>query len=133
MNRLTTFVIDIQNIDNLHIVKFDFFGTELTMMSLELDKNIKIGTNIILTIKPTHITLSRKFNGIISCNNQIKSKILSVNNGKLLSDIKLITDNHIIESIVTLESSLNMNLKKDDEIIMLIEASNLSIIEVLYA
>ncbi|MCK5111121.1 MAG: TOBE domain-containing protein [Arcobacteraceae bacterium] len=131
MSKITATVTYIDNIDSLNIVTFDFLGTQLKMMSLDLNDNIKIGTKVLLAVKPTHIALAKKFNGVLSYDNQIKANIIEINNGKLLSSIKLLVNDEILESIITKESALNMDLKVEDEVTVLIKASELSIQEVL--
>ena len=59
------------------------------MMSLDLTKNIKVGTKVQLITNPSHIAIAKEFNGMVSYSNQIKSKIVEVDNGKLFSSIKL--------------------------------------------
>jgi len=126
-------VLDIQNEQNLHIVKFDFNGTILKMMSLELNKKIKIGVEVILNIKSTHMALAKKFSGVVSYSNHIKAVVDDVENGKLLSSIKLKVNDTILESIITADSSKRMNIQKDDGITIMVKASEISILEVLDA
>jgi molybdopterin-binding protein len=128
-------VIDIQNCDALHIVKFDFNSQELSMISLELSCDIKIGTQVKLAIKPTNIIISKEAEaitcGIISCDNILKSKIVDIENGKLLSSVKLAIKDEILESIITYNSSKQMGLKVGDSVMALIQSCDLSISEVL--
>jgi len=131
MNELKAIVSNIQSVDSLNIIQFDYTGTTLTMMGLELP-NIKIGSKVILSVKPTHIAIAKDFNGNISLSNIIKAKIKELNNGKLLSSIVLeIKEQIIMQSIITYNSSKRMNLKVADEVVMLIKASDLFIKEVL--
>ena len=65
----------IENIDNLNIVTFDFLDSKLQMMSLDLNCDIKIGTKVILTVKPTHIGIAKDFNGDISYTNKLNATI----------------------------------------------------------
>ncbi|WP_428023281.1 TOBE domain-containing protein [Arcobacter sp.] len=131
MNKIEAIISQINNIDNLNIVQFDFSGTTLKMMSLDLNEKIKVGQKVILVAKATNILLAKGFEGMISFSNQIKAKIEDIENGKLLSRITLMSNNSYFQSIITLDSSLRMNLKKDDEITILIKASDISIEEVL--
>ncbi|WP_428026442.1 TOBE domain-containing protein [Arcobacter sp.] len=131
MNKIEAIISQINNIDNLNIVQFDFSGTTLKMMSLDLNEKIKVGQKVILVAKATNILLAKDFEGMISFSNQIKAKIEDIENGKLLSRITLMSNNSYFQSIITLDSSLRMNLKKDDEITILIKASDISIEEVL--
>ena len=131
MSKLIATITDILNKDNLHIVKFDYFGTQLQMLSLELDQNIKIGAKVSLGVKSTNIVISKDFQGSISYTNQIKAKIKDCTNGELLSSIILEIHNSTIEAIITSQSSKEMDLKIDEEVTIFINASDLSIFEVI--
>ena len=125
-------VINIESCDTLHIVKFDAYGVTLSMMSLDLAQNIKLGTKVKLVVKPSHIAIAKNLSGDVSYSNRLHSTILSIENGKLLSSIELRFFDTIFESIITVESSLKMNLKVGESVEAFIKASELSISEVLY-
>ena len=130
MSCLIASVLKIESCDSLHIVKFDFVGQILTMMSLELDEKIQLGIKVKLSIKPTAIAIAKDFNGVFSDSNQIKTTIKSIQNGKLLSSITLKTiDGSLLESIITKDSAIN--LKSTDEVIAMIKASDISISEII--
>ncbi|RXJ81577.1 molybdopterin-binding protein [Arcobacter sp. F2176] len=131
MNKIEAIISQIDNIDNLNIVQFDFSGIKLKMMSLDLNENIKIGQKVILVAKATNIILARDFEGMISFSNQIKAKIESIEEGKLLCSVTIKAKNSYFQSIITQASAKKMNLKKDDEINIFIKASDLSIEEVI--
>ena len=131
MSQIKAVITQIETVDNLNMVKFDFCGHSLTMMSLGLNDEISVGREVILGIKPTHIAIGKDFSGLVSDSNQINAKIISCTHGKLLSSIKLSVDDVVLESIITLESALKMDLKTDDDVTMMIKASELSILKVL--
>jgi len=131
MNKMTATITDIQSVDELNIVKFKFCNQSLSMVSLELSNDVKVGSNIELSAKSTHIAIAKNISGELSYSNQIKAKIIDINNGQLLSSIKAQIDETIIESVITTNSSIRMNLKIDDDIILLIKATELSIYKVL--
>ena len=131
MNKFKASITKIQNVENLNIVNFDFAGQSLSMMSLDLNEKIKVGTQVLLTAKPTHIAIAKEFSGDISYSNQLNAKIVEINNGELLSSIKLSSGDATCESIITKNSSLRMKLKKGDNVLLFIKASELSIKEVL--
>lgn len=131
MGKLKAKINQIQNLDNLNIVNFDFLGTALSMMSLELREDVKIGKTVILGIKPTTVAIGKDFSGEISFSNQIKGVIQSIALGELLSSIKILSNDTIIESIITSNSAKRLNLKVNDEVIAIIKASEISILEVL--
>ena len=131
MSTLKAKITDIQGVDNLHVVKFDFFGHSLSMMSLELKNNVQVGSNVVLKTKATSIAIAKDFSGELSYANKLKSKIVAIQNGELLSSIKLQTNDAILESIITKDSSISMNLNIGDDVIALIKANEISIVEVL--
>ncbi len=131
MSYIEVTIKDIQSVDNLNIVKFDLLEDELTMMSLELSNKIIVGKKVKLVVKPTYITIGKKFIGELSISNQLKAKIINIENGKLLSSIILKLHDTILESIITVASSISMDLQIDDEVIVMIKASDLSILEVI--
>jgi len=131
MSKLIATIKNIQSVDNLNIVTFDFNNILLKMMSLDLSKDIEVGKKVSLNVKPTSVAIGKNFSGELSYSNKINSTILSIENGQLLSSIKLSSNESIFESIITVESASRMNLKVGDKIIALIKASELSISEIL--
>ena len=131
MSQILAQVTDIESYKTLHIVKFRCGDEVLSMTSLELGGDVSVGSRVKLIIKPTHIAIAKEFVGEISHSNQIKSIIKSINNGRLLSAIKLQFQDTVLESIITLSSSQKMELKVGDNIIALIKANEISIGEVL--
>jgi molybdopterin-binding protein len=131
VNSLIALVVKIDNVDNLNIVDFKFLDQTLSMMSLDLSDNIRVGSRVELMANPSHVAIAKNFRGVLSYSNQLEAKIKSLENGKLLSSIKLSIGSSILESIITLRSSKKMNLKVGDEVTALIKASELSILRVL--
>ena len=131
MNQIIAKVVEIDNCDNLHIVKFESHGEILSMMSLELHDDIQVGTVVKLLVKSSHIAIGKNYSGEISYSNQLKTIIKSCENGKLLSSIKLNFFDTDLESIITCSSSKRMDLKAGDEVIAFIKASELSIGEII--
>jgi len=131
MNNFIAKVIEIKNVENLNIIKFDFDGITLSMMSLELSNSIDVGTKVVLSTKPTHVAIAKGFSGEVSYSNQLAAKILHVDNGELLSSIKMQINDTVIESIITKDSSRRMSLHVEDDVSIFIKANDLSIVEVL--
>lgn len=131
MSSLVATVSEIQSCDSLHIVKFGCNGNTLSMMSLDLDRRVEVGTKLILRVKSSHLAIAKDFFGDLSYSNQLKCEIVACTNGTLLSNIKLQYGDTILESIITLDSSRRMNLKVGDTVVALIKASELSIGEIL--
>lgn len=130
MSQMVATVKSIENLEQLNIVEFEFNAHVLKMMSLDLNSNISIGKKVLLSVKPTNIALAKDLAGEISFSNQIVATIQTLTHGKLLSSVGLIIDNIVFESIITLSSAKRMNLRINDEVMMLIKASDLFILDV---
>lgn len=129
MNKIPATIQNIVTEDSLSIAQLSYAGYNFRMMSLSLS-DLKLGDKVILSVKPTSVAVGKNFNGIVSYSNQYNAKIIKVDNGKLLTSLKLDFEGIIIESIITLESSKKMELKENDEVIFFIKASDLFINEV---
>lgn len=131
MSFLQAEVTKIQNYESLNIVTFQCHGQNLSMMSLDLDNRIKIGTQVRLIIKPTHIAIGKSFSGEISYSNQLPCTITSSDYGELLCSLNLDFFSTNLESIITCNSAKKMDLKEGDKVTAFIKASELSIGEVI--
>ena len=131
MNTIIAKIIEINTLQNLNIVTFEFKTNQLTMMSLDLSDDIKVGSTVELVVNPAHVALSKNFTGEISYANQLSATIKSIENGQLLSSIELSFFDTVLDSIITLNSSKKMNLKVGDEVTAFIKSSEISIFKVL--
>jgi molybdopterin-binding protein len=123
MNQFTATVKTIDHVKNLHLVSFELGNQTIKMLSLELNRILEPESTIQLRVKSTNIALAKNFTGAISYANQLQAKVISVNNGILLSSIGVTVEGFRLESLVTLESSLEMNLCVGDEVTVLIKGS----------
>ena len=131
MSYINARVLALQSCENLHIVKFVWKEHTLVMMSLDLGENIQVGREVQLVVKPTHITLTKDFVGKSSCSNKITSQVHSIQKGKLLSVVTIDVDGVVLESIVTLEALESLDIQVGDAVVAFIEATHISISEVL--
>ena len=131
MNKIIANIIEIEKLDSLHIVSFDFNSTVLKMMSLELNEKVKVGQKVVLAIKPMHVSFAKNLQGQLSITNFFKAKIKGINTGKLLSSATFEANYTLIESVFTTSTLKSMNLQMYDEYTILIKASDISIFEVL--
>jgi len=130
LNKIKAIVKKIHHHDSVNIVEFDFCGSKLSMISLELSSNIQVGTQVILGVKPSHITLAKDLAGQISASNNFETTITSIEEGELLAVINMEVLNTHFESLITVNSVKRMNLKIGDKITVLIKAGELFIKEV---
>jgi len=123
-------VSEIKNLDGLYSVSLNVDGQILTVLSLDLSHAIKIGERVSLSIKSTSITIAKNLQGVLSCSNQLKAKVISVENGTLLSSIVLRIGTIELESIITLDACKQMGLQPNDLVIALVNASEIYIDEI---
>lgn len=130
MNTFKASITKIDGADSINLVRFRAEGEEFIMMSLELDGSLKVGCEVLLGIKATTLSLAREKNTMLSISNQFPVRIKSIDNGALLSSVKLSFCDTVFESIITKNSAIKMGLKPEDEMIALVKASDLSIVEI---
>ena len=131
MSTIIARVKEIQTHENINIIKFEIDSNTLTMMSLDISNEIKVGKKVRLLVNSSHIAVAKGFGGDISYSNQIDAKIETLKQGELLTHISLVFGESTLESIITKESSLSMKLSEGDNVTVLIKASELSICEIL--
>ncbi|MFA6196047.1 MAG: TOBE domain-containing protein [Sulfurimonas sp.] len=129
MNQISATVTKIESFENITIVSFFAFNQPLKMMSLEINKEVQVGSLVTLGVKASSVSLAKNLESALSISNQLETTIKGVNNGSLLTSVKLHFGDVILESIITLESSKRLALHENDEIIALIKSSDLSILE----
>lgn len=130
MNRLHAVVTDVVGEQNLHIISFNFQGSSLSMMGLDLPFGLHVGSSVVLGAKPSHLAIGKNIQGELSYSNQLDATIVSIENGKLLSSIILHVKDVMLQSFITCKSSQRMNLQVGDEVKLLIKASELFVLEV---
>ena len=128
-NEIKATVEEIFESDFLHVVKFGYNGIKLSMMSLELP-NIQIGDKVLLSVKPTHISLSKLYPSKTTISNILLSEVIDVQNGEVLSVVLLKAGESMLESIITLEASKKLEIKKGDKVYALFKSSELFVKEV---
>ena len=126
-------ITKIKSIQNLNIVTFETKGTELIMVSLELHNSLKVGCEVRLGCKATAVTIAKDIedDSLISFNNIIPLEIERLEIGEILSTLTLKKPSLSLESIITTESSRKMKLEEGMRVYALINASDLSIMEIL--
>ena len=127
MNQLKAKLIHIESLSTLHHLTFELNQQVIHMLSLEFNSPLNIDSFMKLNIKSTDIAIAKNFLGVLSYENQLKAKITQVNNGQILSSIKLNVEGFVLESLIGLEASLKMKLKKGDDVVVLFRGSEVSL------
>ena len=133
MSTLRATICDIRGYDNLHIVQFDLFTQKLTMLSLELDESVRVGSTVELAIKPTQITLAKGQDSTLACSNRLIGQITQITNGSLLSSVQVQISNNpdcTLEAILLKDIFVTMNCQLGDTLALWIKESDISIARV---
>ncbi len=131
MNKIEATIKNIQKADSVHLTSLDFKGNKLNMLSLELHENLNIGKRVLVTVKATHISIAKTFIKNISCSNQFLVSVNTIKEGKLISIVKLDFHGVNMESLITTNDLKEIDIKVGDEVVMLMESSEISILEIL--
>jgi molybdopterin-binding protein len=89
--------------------------------------NLLTGNGVNLLFKENELVIARNFTGMISMLNKIDCVVKSVENGKILSSIKLSFLNFEITSLITAKSALQMQLEAGDRVTAMIKTNEISL------
>ncbi|MGC9351031.1 MAG: TOBE domain-containing protein [Sulfurovum sp.] len=130
MNKITATVQSIESNDGLNIVTFSLEEQTLTMVSLELEDTLSVGTTCLLTVNASSVAIGKDLSGMLSYSNQLSAKVVAIEKGKLLARVLLDISGNRVESMITVASSERLGLKAEDEVTALIKSTVLSVSEV---
>lgn len=131
MSTLSATVVSIQSNDGLNIVTFALGGQSLSMVSLELDESLTVGSKCLLSVNASSVAIGKNLGGMLSYSNQLSARVTAIESGELLARIVLdISGNHL-ESLITVASCKRLGLKAEDEVTALIKATEISVSRVL--
>lgn len=132
MNRLYGKISKITSHEGISLVNIKTSHVTLGTVLIDTPQScnyLKIGKNITVAFKETEVAIALPNLGTISMANQINCKINSVENGKVLSNISLTCKDGEITSIITFNSSKRLELKEGLEVVALIKANEISLID----
>lgn len=131
LNSISAIVKKINSYDGVNVVDFDFNNKTISMMGLELPEKIKIGTKVLLGVKPSHVTIAKSYNLEVSYSNKIKANIIDIIEGKLLCNVIMFCNDTKIESLITKKTKDNMHLRVGDKVTVLIKSTELFIKDII--
>jgi molybdopterin-binding protein len=129
VNRLGGKVREIEKVASLHSIKLDYFRETISLITLELPKDIEVGKRVEVVCNPSNISIGKNISGEISCINRLEAEIIQLEIGQILVSIKLrILKEDILEVIITREALDRMELKIGDRVEALLKATEISIV-----
>ena len=129
MNQLKVEVVKIEKVDRLHYLTLMLKKKVIHMLTLELNSKVKLGIDVNISIKSTNIAISKTFKNDISIENQLKAKVIHIENGSILSSICLDLEGFELESVILLNASKRLDLKIEDEVFVVMSESDIFIVE----
>jgi len=132
MNSMTAAITHIDTVDNLTVVRFNVHNDSLTMMSLDLDDTVRVGTVVRLAVKATNIAIGKNIGGSLSYANQLPVSVEKTQNGILLGTVTLKHFDTVLEAVITSDALQRMELHAGETVTALIKASEIYIQEILH-
>ena len=132
MNKLKGKIVDIQSSENISIVFVDVDGDVFSSIVLEGEKgptSYKIKDSVTLLFKETEVGLAKDLTGMISLRNRFKATIKKIDKGPILAKITLTYKNHLIESIISAQSTAQMKLKEKEEVEWLVKTNEVTVMK----
>ncbi|MDD2451698.1 MAG: TOBE domain-containing protein [Sulfurovum sp.] len=131
MSILSATVASIQSNDGLNIVTFAVGEESLSMVSLELDEVIRVGSECLLNVNASSVAIGKNCSGMLSYSNQLSARVTAIESGELLARIVLDISGKHLESLITVASCKRLGLKAGDEVKALVKATEISVSRVL--
>ncbi|RUM66438.1 MAG: hypothetical protein DSZ03_01260 [Sulfurimonas sp.] len=127
MNTLAARITHKEQVEPLHLLRCAVGTQSMTMLSLQIEPTLNVGMHVILSVKSTDIMLSRHGDVSLSVGNRLQARVTGVRNGTLLSSITLDVEGMALESIMTLQASLQLELHVNDAVTVLIKESDIAL------
>ena len=132
MNRLQGVITKITSHEGISLVNLKVLDTTFGTVLLDTAQScdyLRIDKHITVAFKETEVAIGLQNLGDLSMANQLKCTIISLQIGKVLTKIELTCKGETLTSIITSNSAKRLNLKVSDNVIALIKANEISLIE----
>jgi len=133
VNKLKAKITHIETSEQISLVDLEVKGDSFSCVVIETPETapyLEVGKQVLILFKETEVSIGKNLSGGISLRNRIKSIIKGIEKGNVLSKITLDYKGIEIESIITTRSANNLDLKEGDEVVGLVKANEVSILEV---
>ncbi len=130
MNILTGNITHIETSEALSLVKIAVGETVFTSIVIDTPETLdylNIGNEINFYFKETEVIIAKTEDLKISLQNKIPCTISNINEGKILTEIKLKFKQNTFHSIITTTACKQLNLQVNDEVLALVKTNEISI------
>lgn len=124
--------MNIESSEHISIVDIEVEGDLFSSIIIETPETadyLRIGNEVFMLFKETEVSIGKALSGNLSLRNRLKSKIKTIEKGKVLTKITLDYKRKDIISIITTRSTNNLDLKVGDEVQGLVKANEVIIMK----
>jgi molybdopterin-binding protein len=127
MNKLQAIISDVKEHESLYLIELDASGIVLSMLLFNLNPAFSVGSRVAVLFKETEVMLAKNLTGEISVNNLFKATVTEIHTGIILANVNIRCTAGNIASIITMDALERLGLQQNDEITVLIKASQISL------
>jgi molybdopterin-binding protein len=128
MNCLKGNIIHIESIEHLSLVRIKVGVREFKSIVIDTPESseyLQVGKTVRVLFKESETVLARGLQGDISLQNRIEGKVISINRGKILSNVQLDCDGDKVSSVITTLSVDRLGIRNGVEITALIKTNEI--------
>jgi molybdopterin-binding protein len=127
MNKLTGHIIKQSKVDDLCLLEIDVDSVVFKSIIIEeqLESFYRLGDCVNLLFNETEVILTKDSSIEISLQNRLICKVESIEQGQLLSVVKMRFNTVFISSIITTNSLERLNINVEDEVLAMIKTNEI--------
>lgn len=132
MNKLQGIITGIRSSENISIVSVDVNGDVFSSIVLEGTKiplKYKVGERVTLLFKETEVGIAKNLTGSISFRNRFRSVIRKIERSLILTKVTMEYKSHAIDSVITTQSVVELNLQDSDQVEWLVKANEMTLMK----
>lgn len=127
MNKIPAVITRVEKRESLCFMEFDASGIPLSMLLFDLKPSFTPGKSVLVLFKETEVVLGKQLSGEISFSNRFQATVKAIRKGDILADITLRSNAGEFCSIITVRAVERLGLTENDEVTVMIKASQISL------
>ena len=128
MNILNGIVSKMERYEGISLIDINIGEDEFSSLIIETEttrKYIKVGSEIDMLFKETEISLKNYHDKLIKRNNKFVAKVISIEKGKILSDVELEYNSQLLK-VITLTRHINeLNLEVGKKAVVILRTQEI--------
>jgi molybdate transport system regulatory protein len=133
MNRLEAKILRVQSSQHISLVSLEAQGDEFSCVVIETPETadyLEAGKRVHILFKETEVAIAKGLKGGISLRNRLAATIKTIHKGRVLTELVLDYKGLDIGAIVTSRSADELRLAVGDQVLGLVKANEVSIMEI---